>query len=119
MKTDEHRSVFIFTTSNVRILALSGGFFVVLRVFVSPVKIPAPLAIGKSVGAPLRGRLGRPHRAAPTVACRSVPPKQAWSSGFSLHGGRTARRLNSIPERHSRGEPQDHGNFVVRIGRTG
>src|SRR6266508_1241347 len=73
---------------NLRVLRVSAVRFFWLRLGCT-MKIPAPLAVAKSVGAPLRGRLERPHRAAPTVACRSVPPKQAWSSGFSLHGGRT------------------------------
>jgi len=87
---------------------------------VSPMKIPAPLAIGKSVGAPLRLRgrphLGRPHRAAPTVACRSVRPKQAWSSGFSLHGGWTARRLKSLPRGLGSGSAQPEGRTPYLSG---
>src|SRR5437773_3378711 len=84
----------------------ASGFSVHLRV--SYENSGSPL---QSVGAPLRGRpqLGRPHRAAPTVACRSVPPKQAWSSGFSLHGGRTARRLKFQPRGLGSGSAQPEG----------
>src|SRR6266542_2242020 len=57
---------------NLRVLRVSAVRFFWLRLGCT-MKIPAPLAIGKSVGAPVRGRphLGRPHRAYGCVPVRT------------------------------------------------